>query len=99
MARLRAMASSHGPRAPRPGSNACTLIPHAQKRLLQQVLGHVRVANNRHDHRLRQPAEPVVEVRHGVGIAPLQAYRELFVVLRAHLQREKNSGYGHATIL
>ena len=66
-------------------------IPYPQESLLHQVFGQIGVAHDAEDYGVGEPAEAIVEIRHGVGLAPLQPPGEFLVVLPAHFEREQNS--------
>src|ERR1035438_3305738 len=71
------------------GIEAADAVPHAQKGLLHQILGHAVVP----DHAQNQPeyhlAVAVVELRQRLWIAPLQADQQGAVALRHNCEDQR----------
>ena len=83
MARLRAIASSQGPSAPRPASKAARPIPDSEKCLLNELLSDAVVPNHSQNHGVGEPSEAVIEIRHRLRLPALQAPCEFLIVLPA----------------
>jgi len=85
------------PRAERAAAwfESLNAVPHAQKRLLHQIFGGGSVANDGEHDGIRQFSIAIVKILHGLGLAALQAAREIFIVLAAEFEREDESWKKH----
>jgi hypothetical protein len=73
-------------------------VPHAEKRLLHQILGYTRVFDDAEDEGVRQSPVPVVEIADRVRVAAFEALGELAFFSRRLDGREKEREQEHVRV-